>query len=414
MSLLALGINHKTAPINIREHLALAAHETKNTLEELMQKPAINEAMILSTCNRTEIYSISDNNQALENWFHNKIAPFEHDTHHLMYRHTDLQAVRHIMRVASGLDSMVLGEPQIFGQMKEAFSLACEVGAAGQRLKHLIPNVFSICKQIRHTTDIGKNPVTFAYATVQLAKQIFSKLSDCKVLLIGAGETIGLVGRHLQNQGARQFFVANRTLQKAELLAKDLQAHAIRIGDIPAYLADMDIVISATASQLPIIGKGLLETVLKKRKRKPMFMVDLAVPRDIEAEIAKLADVYLYNIDDLQQITLQNFSNREQAAKEAEALINIQAEHYLRELQIFNAGDMISRFRQQLESIGDHEIQKAKLKIQNGADATQTIEMLARNLLNKFMHHPTIKLREAAYHDRMDTILFIKEFFNLK
>lgn len=403
MPILACGINHKTASIEVREFFAKASSVP----------PLLDEAIVLSTCNRTEIYTLLENRELVENWFSDKMGVLAKNTEEILYSHTGLDAIRHIFRVASGLDSMVLGEPQILGQMKEAFALAHESGKVGTQLKRLFPEVFSVSKYIRRETEINKNPVSFAYATVQLAKQIFAKLNSCQILLVGAGEMIELVASHLQGQGVHQFFIANRTLEKSKTLSEQCQGRAIRIGEIPHYLANIDIVITATSSQLPIIGKGMLETVLKIRKRRPMFMVDLAMPRDIEPEIALLEDVYLYNIDDLQQITSQNLQNRQEAAALAEAIIDIQARHYIQKLQILNAGDMIRDFRNRMESMRDQEVEKAIQKLRQGHDKDLVLKALARNLTNKFMHHPTIKLREAAYNNDVDFMLLAKEILDL-
>jgi glutamyl-tRNA reductase len=238
-------------------------------------------------------------------------------------------------------------------------------------------------------------------------------MESCQVLLVGVGEMLELVASHLQGQGVHKFLIANRTLEKASVLSEQIQGQAIRIGDIPHHLTNVDIVITATASQLPIIGKGLLETVLKHREKKPLFMVDLAVPRDIEPEIAELENVYLYNIDDLQNITAQNKQNREEAAAQAEAIIDIQARHYLQKLQILNAGDMIRHFRNRMESMRDEEVEKAIQKLRQGMDRDIVLTALARNLTNKFMHQPTIKLREAAYHDDVNLMLIAKEILDI-
>ncbi len=413
MPILACGINHKTAPIEVRELFAKASQDTKTVLQGLSNTPSLSEAVILSTCNRTEIYTLLENQNNIENWFSDKMSKLALNHETILYSHTGLNAIRHIFRVASGLDSMVLGEPQILGQMKEAFAFAQEAGTVGTQLRRLFPAVFSVSKHIRRETDISKNPVSFAYATVQLAKQIFAQLNSCRILLVGAGEMIELVALHLQGQGVHQFTIANRTIEKSSTLAEQLLGKAIRIGEIPHYLSQTDIVISATSSQLPIIGKGMLETVLKNRKRKPMFMVDLAMPRDIEPEIAALEDIYLYNIDDLQNITAQNLKNRQEAAAQAEAIIDIQARHYIQKLQILNAGDMIRHFRSRMESMRDQEVEKAIQKLRQGLDKDLVLASLARNLTNKFMHQPTIKLREAAYNDDVNLILFAKEILNI-
>jgi len=415
MSILTYGINYKTAPLALREQIAFDAEQTVVALNDLTQHHAVNEAVLLTTCHRTEIYASATNPAVIQQWLagqqlmsrrHQDVTPY-------CYQYQDIDTVRHLMRVACGLDSMVLGEPQILGQLKLAYDIANQVGTVGDRLKRLFPVVFATSKSIRYQTDIGKNPITIAYAVVQLAKRIFSNINTCKVLLIGAGEIMALVATYLTDCQVKKVIVANRTLAKAYRLAHQVNGHAIRMGDIPATLSQVDIVISATASQVPILGKGMLESALKTKKRRLMLIADLAIPRDVEPEVENLEDVYLYNIDDLQSIIQQNLKNRQAAAKQAEALIEIQALHYMRQLRILNASDTITGLRNKIETLRHQALLKATQQLQNGKDPQAVIQQLSRSLTNKFLHQPTLKLREAAYDERVDVLKLIKDLFDL-
>lgn len=402
MPLFSCGINYQLASIDVRERFAIEPGKAPELLANLCRQPAVNEAVILSTCNRTEIYMSGEHPHVLQQWFGQPC-----------YTHQDYEAVRHLLRVSSGLDSMVLGEPQILGQLKQAFRTACEAGAVGSQLQHLFTSAFAVSKQVRQQTQIGAHSVSMAYAATQLAKRIFSHLNNCCVLLIGAGELMELMVTHLNSQGVRDIVIANRTLDRAQKVASQ-NAVAIRIGDIPAYLGKADIVISATASQLPIIGKGLVERTLKTGKRRPILMIDLAAPRDIEPEVGELADVYLYNIDDLKTVIDSNLKNRIQAAQQAEALIELQAEHYMRQLQVLNISDIISQFRQQAETHCDQVTQKALLELQHGKDPSLIIRQLGRQLTNKILHQPTVNLRRAAYLQKNDILQFARELLVTK
>ena len=413
MYLFAYGMNHKSAPLDIREQFACDRNQTPGLLKDLISNPAIHEAVLLSTCNRTEVYAASE--QALPAKKHliqhppfhrNSAAPF-------CYHFEGPNMVRHLMRVASGLDSMMLGEPQILGQVKQAYSLACDAGTVGHQLRRLFPAVFAVSKQIRTQTTIGDNPVSIAYAVVQLAKQIFPHLEQSTILLIGAGETIELVATHLYGQGVRHFIIASRTVERARKLSDPFGAQPIRIGDIPNYLKKVDMVVTATASQLPLLGKGMMETVLRHRQHHPMVIADLAVPRDVEPEVGELTGIHLYNIDDLHAVITQNLKSREEAAKQAEAMIDLQAMHYMRQLQVIRAGDMIRAFRQQIEKIKEKELTKALTHLEQTNDPKEALSLLAHGLTNKIMHQPTVKLRQAAYHERLDLWLLAKDLFDL-
>ncbi len=409
MPLFTCGINHRSAPIDIRERLAFSATQIKTVLDDLRRLEAVNEAVLLSTCNRTEIYMEGENPHALQQWFRGQSSAANMNIDFHCYLHQDDAVVRHLLRVSSGLDSMVPGEPQIFGQVKQAYRLACEAGSAGQALQHLFPAAFAASKNIRQKTQIGANPVSIAYAAVKIAKRIFTQLSNCRVLLIGAGELVELMMTHLMEQGVHHITIANRTVEKALQLATPCGGAGIRIGDIPLHLSHTDIVISATASQLPIIGKGMVERTLKAKKRRPILMIDLAVPRDIEPEVAELADIYLYNIDDLQSIIDANLKNRGASAEQAEALVELQTRHYMRQLHIANIGDIISQFRREAHRRRDETLLKAMTDLEHGRDPRIVASQLAHQLTNKILHQPTLKLRRLAYHQQTDALIFAKK-----
>ena len=413
MQLTAYGINHHTAPIAIREKLAFNETQLPLALKDLVKQHAVNEAVILSTCNRTEIYTNAAPIPSLQQWLSENKSLNHLDLNPYCYSHHNADAVKHIMRVASGLDSMVLGEPQVLGQMKQAYQIAQNAGTIGDYLKHLFPAVFESSKQIRTDTDVGTQSVSIAYAIVQLSKRIYNRLSDCRVLLIGAGETIELVATHLHGLGVSKITVANRTLEKTQAMADTLNVHAIRIQDIPTYLKESDIVISATASQLPILGKGMIESALKHKKNRPFLLIDLAVPRDIEPEAAKLNHVYLYNIDDLQTIIAQNLKNRGEAAKQAETMIDLQASLFLRKMRVFHARHVITEYRDRLDKIRAGELEKAMRELEKGYDPKAVLELFGHQLINKIMHHPTVKLREAASENECEMFQRIKHFFEI-
>jgi len=316
MQLLSIGLNHTTAPVEVRERAAVAAEHLDDALSDISTCTGIEEATILSTCNRTEVYcQVPESNiEVVSDWlcdFHqlpkDDVAPF-------LYTFPDQAAVKHAFRVASGLDSMVIGEPQILGQMKTAFAKAHKNGNTGKVLNRLFQHTFSVAKEIRTSTSIGSHAVSVAYAAVSLSKQIFSDISQQTVLLIGAGETIELTCRHLYAQGVRNIIVANRTVERAEGLAKEFGANVISLHELPTRLADADMVFSSTASTLPILGKGAFESALKKRRNKPVLVVDLAIPRDVEKEVGDLSNVYLYTVDDLQQVVSENLESRKNPA----------------------------------------------------------------------------------------------------
>lgn len=414
MSLFAVGINHNTAPLSVRERLTFGPSQIEPALHDALRQNGVNEIAILSTCNRTEIYCQTDSNvEEVVAWIaeHKGIVLEDIGEAHYIY-HND-EAARHMMQVASGLDSMILGEPQILGQMKSCYATARESGVLGTVLHTTFQQVFSVAKRVRSETAIGENPVSVAYAAVSLAQQIFSNLKKDVALLIGAGETIELVARHLLEQGIKKIIVANRTLENALLLAEQFSAEAILLADIPDNLARADIVISSTASQLPILGKGAVERALKKRKHKPIFMVDIAVPRDIEPEVADLADVFLYTVDDLKEVIDENLRSREEAAGHARTIVEEGVAQFVREQRAVSAVKTIKSFRQWGDSVREQELGKCIKLLANGSSPEEVLALLARNLSNKFMHPPTAQVKKAGTAGRDDIVRAMQILFEL-
>lgn len=416
MTLIAIGINYNTAPVSVRERLAFPADCLNVSLQQLWQKKEIAEAAILSTCNRTEFYyeTEQNNQQVLIDWIacNRQIKPAEFTPY--LYSYTDSHTIRHIFRVACGLDSMILGEPQILGQMKTAYQAAYEAGTLGKYLSKLFQHTFTAAKKVRTDTAIGSSPVSVAFAAVQLALQIFDNLSEQTAILVGAGETIELTARHLYQRKIGRIIIANRTYDKAHALAAQFNGYAIALAELPKHLAEADIIVSSTASTLPIIGKGMMESAIKKRKHKPVFMLDLAVPRDIEPEVAQLQDVYLYTVDDLQNTIDQNMNSRRQAAEQAEEIIDTQVNHFLAWLRSQGAQATIKDYRFQTEQLRDEVLQKSLAQLNNGTAAEEVLKRLAYTLTNKLTHTPSTQIREAGINERHDLIAAARELFKLQ
>ncbi len=415
MPIFAFGINHKTAPVEIRERVAFSPERLSEALQQLVQQNSVSEAAILSTCNRTELYCgmDDDDSEQVLSWFHNFHGLTRDEVEPFFYAHPDKDAIQHILRVASGLDSLVLGEPQILGQIKQAYSSANHAKTVGPVLNRLFQHTFSVAKQVRSDTAIGASPVSVAFAAVSLSKQIFSGFENHTALLIGAGETIELVARHLHQNGIGRLIIANRTVEKAHLLASELGGYAIALSELPDHLAEADIVISSTASQLPILGKGAVESALKKRKHRPMLMVDIAVPRDIEAEVGNLADVYLYTVDDLKEIIDEGLKSRQEAAKQAEEIIDNQVIHFLGWMRSLDAVDAIRAFRESGEIMRDQATDTALRQLQSGKAPEQVVQELARQLTNRLLHTPCEQMREAGYNGRIELLDAASELFQL-
>lgn len=415
MSLIALGINHKTASLNLREKVAFLPESLPEALRHACVATGIPELAILSTCNRTEFYALAEDSQRLLDWLARERQLPIQELSASSYAFHDREALRHLMRVASGLDSLVLGEPQIFGQVKTAYQHAQQAGTVNHGLDRIFQQVFSAVKRIRTETAIGANPVSVGFAAVQLARQIFSDLKSSDALLIGAGEMIELVAKHLQEQGVRRLLIANRTLARAEALAATLErAQAVLLTDLPDVLPQADIVISCTGSPLPIIGKGMVERALKKRRHKPIFMVDIAVPRDIEPEVGDLDDVYLYTVDDLEEVIEENRRARQEAAEEAERLLNQCLHEFEAERRAQAAGGLVVAYRQQVEALRQQELAKAQQLLQQGMNPEEVLERLTRHLTNKLMHTPCVQMKEAAATGQHDQLRWSAQLLGIR
>jgi len=399
MSLLAIGLNHKSAPIGIREKVTFGPDIIVGALRSLTEQPGVEEAVILSTCNRTEAYC------ALKGAEVEDICQWISDFHGLeletispyLYSHQNRDTIAHLLRVASGLDSMVLGEPQILGQVKQAYQTAFDAATSGKLLGKLFQHTFSVAKQIRTDTAIGHSPVSIAFAAVSLARQIFSDLAEQTALLIGAGETIELAARHLHQHGIGRIIVANRTLERAHALANQFEGYAIALPEIPTHLAEADIVISSTASPLPVIGKGTVESALKKRRHQPVFMVDIAVPRDIEAEVGDLNDVYLYTVDDMQEVIEENMRSRQEAAEQALEIVDLHTEEFMGWLRSLDAAGMIQDYRRKAERMRNEVLQQAIKQLHKGKSPEEALAFLAHSLTNKLLHTPSTQIRRAGF-----------------
>ncbi|MFT5220290.1 MAG: glutamyl-tRNA reductase [Planctomycetota bacterium] len=414
MALLSLGINHQTAPVDIREKVAFAPEQMSQALIELQGLPSVNESVIVSTCNRTEVYceASADNSGAISHWLseyhgitNDQLSPF-------IYQHSDQEVARHLFRVASGLDSMVLGEPQILGQLKTSYDQARSGKAINSVLDRLFQHSFNVAKRVRTDTEIGANPVSVAFAAVTLSKQIFGNLNELNALLIGAGETIELVARHLKSQQIGSIVIANRSVERAQALASQVGGIGVQINAVPEYLVNADIVISSTASQLPILGKGATESALKLRKHRPIFMVDLAVPRDIEAEVGELDDIYLYTVDDLKQVVDENLKGREQAAEAAQEIINLEVTAFTQWLNTHQSADEIRELRSAAESIKQASLERALGQLGQDGDAEKALRRLANDLTNKFLHIPTLEMRKALETNDRDRVRLLKSLIS--
>jgi glutamyl-tRNA reductase len=393
-SLYALGLNHQTAPLAVRERVVFHVERLREALAEITRGPA-REAAILSTCNRTELYLAGEEPAAAAQWLaqYHSLAPGELAPY--LYTHAAGPAVRHAFRVASGLDSMVLGEPQILGQMKEAARAAESAGTLGTVLHKLFQRSFAVAKEVRSTTQVGATSVSMAAAAVKLAARIFPSLKDQGVLLIGAGEMIELCATHFAAQGPARLTVANRTVERAQKLAHRFNGQAIELKDLAHHLHQHDIVVSCTASSLPILGKGLVERALRARRRRPMFMVDLAVPRDIEQEAGELDDVFLYTVDDLGEIVSANLDKRRAAVVQAEAIIDTQVGQFMDWMQLRGSVPLIRQLRDQAEETRRQELDRALKALARGDDPAAVLDALSQGLTNKLLHAPTQALKKT-------------------
>ncbi len=413
MQLFTFGINHQTAPLAIREQVAFPAERLEPALHDLAARRSVKEAAILSTCNRTEIYCNTAQPALAIEWmaeFHqikaDVIAPY-------LYTLPQEQAVKHAFRVASGLDSMVLGEPQILGQMKQAVRTAETAGTLGTLLHKLFQRTFSVAKEVRSTTDIGANSVSMAAAAVRLAQRIFPSISEQSVLFIGAGEMIELCLDHFSAQHPKSITIANRTLERAHVLARRVNANAVTLNELPEVLARHDILISCTASPLPILGKGMVERAIKSRKHRPMFMVDLAVPRDIEPEVGELSDVFLYAVDDLADVVKQGMDSRQAAANQAESIIETRVQNFMEWMQSRDTVPTIRALRDHAERQRRQELERALKQLARGDDPEKVMDYLSHALTNKLMHGPTHALNNVEQDERESLESLLRRLYHI-
>ncbi|HNV09260.1 MAG TPA: glutamyl-tRNA reductase [Dokdonella sp.] len=414
MALIALGLNHLCAPVALRERAAFSTDDTVGALGDLVAQPGVREAVILSTCNRTELYCNVDSGAESSpfEWLHRHQQLHGANIDEFLYRHTEADAVRHLFRVATGLESMVLGEPQILGQVKGAYNMARDARTLDAPLERLFQNTFSVAKRVRSDTSIGTNPVSVAFTAVRLAERVFTDLANACVLLVGAGETIELAARHLTAAKVQRLIVANRTLDNAQALAGRFGGYAIALSDLERHLAEADIVISSTAAREPVIGREMVARAIAARRSRPMFLVDLAVPRDIETEVAKLPNVFLYSIDDLREVIDENLRSRQQAAVEAEAMIELSVEHFMTWWRALELNNPIASIRRNAEASRDEALAKARNLLARGKSADQALEFLAHTLTNKLVHAPSANLRAAALRGDSDLLQAAERLFD--
>ena len=398
MRLIAYGLDHQTAPLALREQVAIADAMLPEALRELRAQPGIEEALILSTCNRTELYcSVHEDAEPVPaQWLHARHCLPAGRLDGMLRQWSEREAVRHLFRVATGLESMVLGEPQILGQLKEVYRHAHAAGTLDVTLERLLQNTFAVAKRVRTDTGIGTQPVSVAYTAVRLAERLFTDIAHACVLLIGAGETIELAARHLSERRVARLTVVNRTVGHALALVQRTGGLAAALSDLPAQLAEADIVISSTASPVPIIDRAMVQQALARRRHRPMFMVDLAVPRDIAAEVAELRDVFVYSIDDLRQVVDEGRRVREAAAEEAQTLIELQVERFCAWRKALAAHNPVQTLRQAAGQQRDEVLARAQAMIAHGKSPDEALAFLANTLTNKLLHTPSVKLREAA------------------
>ncbi len=412
MAFVVYGLNHKTAPIDVREKIALSMTPVDELLVRLSDIDSIDEVMVLSTCNRTEIYCTTDAPEDLMTQLSDVLNCALHEIAPYLYLLHNEQAIRHLLRVACGLDSMMLGEPQILGQLKRAYQDACTAGTVKSQLRHVFQSILSGTKRIRTISGVGNNPISIAYAASQLIIQQFKDLTDLSIFIIGSGETATLVAKYLHQQGARRFMIANRTREHAQLLATRFNGQALSITDIPHYLSQADVVISATACPLPFINKHLVEDALASRKNAFMFLLDLSIPRDIEADVAELEHVRLYNIDDLNQIISEGMEERRAAAVLAEQLIDVELEQFVDWQRTAKANEIITDYRSHMKKLANLELDRAQKKLTSGKCQHSVLNELCERLVNKLTHIPTQGLRQVALDERADLIDLIQYLLN--
>jgi|SRR5208282_2289179 len=414
MRLFAFGINHRTAPLSLREQLVFHAENLTQALRDLVDQRPVKEAAIISTCNRTEVYCHTDEPAFAVNWLadYHKLKTQHIEPH--LYELPQEHAVKHAFRVASGLDSMVLGEPQILGQFKDAVRTAESAGTLGVLLNKLFQRTFSVAKTVRSETDIGASTVSMASAAVRLAERIYPSIAEQRILFIGAGEMIELASTHFAAQHPHHMTFANRTLERAQHLADRFRGHTITLNDLSSQLATHDIIVTCTASPLPIIGKGMVESALKARKHRPILIIDLAVPRDVEAEVAELDDVFLYTVDDLGKIAREGLDMRESAVVQAEAIIETEVDDFMQWVENRELVPMIRALRDDAERARRREVERAARRLTRGDDPQHVLEQLSHGLTNKFLHAPTHALNHTSNDDRDQLVALLRRLYQLQ
>lgn len=414
--LLTVGLNHNTAPLAVRETMAFPPDRFDAALTGFLRLPGVSEGALLSTCNRTELYAVTQaqtSGDALRHWLCEQRGLDGANMGQHFYTYQDRDSIRHALRVAAGLDSMILGEPQILGQMKDAYRHARAVHSAGPLLTRLFEHSFAVAKQIRTETDIGTHPVSVAYAGVNLARRIFADLSTTSAILIGAGETIELCARHLDRAGVRRMVFANRSAERAQALATEHHGYAIALQDVGTHLAEADMIISSTAAPHSLIGHADLKAALRVRRRKPIFVLDLAVPRDIEPTAAKLQDIYLYTVDDLQGVIQENRLSRQAAAQQADAMLDTRVDEYLAWLESRHANDIIVAMRQQAQAMHDNVLAHALHELDRGRPAQEVLKHFGHALTNKLMHAPSATLRNSRGEEQCKLLNSARKLYRL-
>jgi glutamyl-tRNA reductase len=414
MSLVVVGINHRTAPVEVRERVVFEPARIPDALQQLRSLADVRESVIVSTCNRTELYCVTERAGAHElgDWLQ-RYHGLDTSLHHSLYHHDADKAVAHAFAVASGLDSMVLGEPQILGQLKDAYRVAQETGTTGPVLNKLFQSAFSVAKRVRTETKIGANAVSVASAAVQMARTVFASFENRTALMVGAGETVALAARHLYADGLRRMIIANRSIERARELASEFHGFAIGLDEIPNHLKEADIVVASTAAPHSIITRHMTEQALRARKRKPMFMVDIAVPRDIDADVAELEDVFLFTVDDLQSVVNENLEGRRQAAREAHELIEAEVERFAVSLRTRDAAPLIRRLREDAERTKRHTLEQAMQMLAHGKGQQEALTFLANTLTNRLLHAPSQRLRDAAETGDSEVVETIAQIYKL-
>ena len=413
MNLNIIGLNHKTAPLGLREKLVFRTDQISHALLDLKCNK-VNQVAILSTCNRTEIYFNGPKKQIVCQWLadyhHIKLSQLKKH----LYHYSNKDALTHAYQVASGLDSMFLGETQILGQMKQAAKISEYAGTQGKFLSQFFQTVFEAAKEIRSKTNIGASNTTIASTIISLTKKIFGDLYQTKIIFVGAGEMTELIAKYFNKHQPEKITIANRSIFRGKKLANKIGAETCLIGEIKDQLHEYDIVISATGSQLPVIGLGMIERAIKKRKHKPMLLIDLAVPRDIEPETSKLNDIFLYTLDELAGIAQEGIDNRTDAVKDANIIIEKKVNNFYKKINKKKASPTIVTLRNQFEDNRQKEINKAKKQLANGKSIDEILETLSNNLSNKFLHHPTKALNDAAANETKEISELLKKIYNLK